>query len=58
MQQSRRSGFIRRLMAVGVLVVAVDITDSAQAASSNGPYYAPPSWDQKFTRFDQVCRLD
>ena len=52
-KQQLRSVFcgIVRLIAIGMFVV---IADSVQAANSNGPYYAEPSWDQKLpaaTRF-------
>jgi hypothetical protein len=51
MEKSTRKGFVLGLMAIGVLAVAVGV---AWAVSSNGPYYALPSWDQKLpaaTRF-------
>lgn len=54
MQPYRYRGFIRGLIAVGLLASLVSLTDKAQAASGNGPYYATPSWDQKLpaaTRF-------
>lgn len=54
MQQYRYRGFIRGLIAVGLLASLVSLTDKAQAASGNGPYYAEPSWSQKLpaaTRF-------
>ncbi len=49
-QRSVRGGIVS-LIAIGVFAV---IANSAQAASSNGPYYAEPAWDQKLpaaTRF-------
>ena len=50
------TGGMLALIAVGVLAVAIGV---AWAVSSNGPYYATPSWDQKLpasTRF--VVLLD
>ncbi len=44
-------GGIARLIAIGAFVV---LANSVQAANSNGPYYAEPSWGQKLsaaTRF-------
>jgi hypothetical protein len=54
MRQHRSGGVICGLVAFGLLTSLVSITDRAQAASGNGPYYAEPSWDQKLlaaTRF-------
>lgn len=60
MQQTRRHGFILGLMAAAVLVSAAFTANRSQAqTTSNGPYYATPSWDQKLpasTRF--VVLLD
>ena len=47
MQQCRRSGALFGLLSIGVLVVAAMTASPTQAATSNGPYYATPSWDQK-----------
>ena len=54
MQKKTRSGFLVGLLSVGVLITAAMTSSLAQAASSNGPYYAEPAWDQKLpvaTRF-------
>lgn len=54
MQLNRYRGVIRGLVAIGLLTSVVSVTDRAQAASGNGPYYAEPSWSQKLpaaTRF-------
>lgn len=55
MRQPRSSGFIRGLIAMGVLTAVVSLTDQAQAqTTANGLYYATPSWDQTLpaaTRF-------
>ncbi len=54
MQQHRTGGFIRGLVAIGLLTGALSLADSTQAANSKGQYYATPSWNQKLpadTRF-------
>ena len=54
MRKTRRSGFIYGLVVIGLATSLVSITDTSQAASGNGPYYAEPAWDQKLpaaTRF-------
>lgn len=55
MQQHRSGGFIRGLIAMGLLTAVVSLTDQAHAqTTANGPYYATPSWDQTLpsaTRF-------
>ena len=50
----RRRGFISGLLSFGLLVGSAVLAGPAQAATSNGPYYAEPAWDQKLpaaTRF-------
>ena len=54
MRQHRYRGIIRGLVVIGLFTGVVILTDQAQAASGNGPYYAEPSWSQKLpaaTRF-------
>ena len=51
---NRNRRFILGLLSLGVLAGAALVSSPVQAASSNGPYYATPSWDQKLpaaTRF-------
>lgn len=47
MQVTRQQGWLVKFLAMGMMTVAVSMAGLAQAANSNGPYYAPPSWDQK-----------
>ncbi|MGA6826178.1 DUF1566 domain-containing protein [Nitrospira sp. NS4] len=50
----RVPGFIRGFLSLGLLAVVALAASPAQAATSNGPYYAEPAWDQKLdaaTRF-------
>jgi hypothetical protein len=53
-QQMRRRGFTIGLLSLGLLAGVALTASPAQAATSNGPYYAAPAWDQKLapaTRF-------
>lgn len=53
-QNGSRKGLIVGFLSLGLLAGAALTTGPAQAASSNGPYYAEPAWDQKLdaaTRF-------
>jgi Protein of unknown function (DUF1566) len=46
--------FMRGLLSLGLLVGAALLAGPVEAATSNGPYYANPAWDQKLpaaTRF-------
>jgi Protein of unknown function (DUF1566) len=55
----RKRKVIGGLLSLSLLVGAALIASLAQAATSNGPYYAEPAWDQKLpaaTRF--VVLLD
>jgi hypothetical protein len=42
-----RRAFTIGLLSLGLLATAALTAGPAQAATSNGPYYAEPSWDQK-----------
>ncbi len=53
MQTMRQKG-VNTLMALGFVAATALMAGPAQAASSNGPYYAEPAWDQQLpaaTRF-------
>jgi hypothetical protein len=55
MQRTRYTRTLLGLVAIGLLASTISLPDSAQAqTTSNGPYYATPSWDQTLpsaTRF-------
>jgi hypothetical protein len=54
MHTIRQKGVRSALMLGGLLAATALMAGPAQAASSNGPYYAEPAWDQKLapaTRF-------
>lgn len=55
MQVKRRQRWLVRLMAMGSMVAVLSASGPVQAqTTSNGPYYATPSWDQTLspaTRF-------
>ena len=53
-QRRRRRGITIGLLSLSLLAEVALMTIPAQAATSNGPYYAEPAWDQKLpaaTRF-------
>jgi Protein of unknown function (DUF1566) len=53
-QRTRYRKLTLGLLSLGLLVGAALMTGPTQAATSNGPYYAEPAWDQKLpvaTRF-------
>ena len=53
-QRTYARRFMMGLLSLGLLVGAAVLAGPTQAATSNGPYYAEPAWDQKLpaaTRF-------
>lgn len=54
MRENRYREFFLGIVAIGLVTALVSLSNRAQAASGNGPYYAEPSWSQKLpaaTRF-------